>query len=111
MREHRYQVYVDYLNGEYDSAFYCTPRRAIEAWYRNQVKHPTCVAICATSIENANLLIDYAYSRKDVIEELHSKYKICYKLQFILDAIEKKHEDRCKGFLGYLDQVHPFDLG
>lgn len=88
-----------------------TPKTAIVAWFEAQAENPSCVAINAISIEAAQLLIDYAHCRKDIIEELHSKYKNPYKLEFLLEAIDNKHNDGCKGFLGYLDQVHPFDLG
>lgn len=108
----KYQVYSDPMTGDYGDSWYTdNPAKAIEDWYKKSVDNPTCVAICAESIEAAQLLIDFAYSHRDLIEEWHSTYKVCYKLQWMLDQIEKKHNDRCSGFLGYLDQVHPFSMG
>lgn len=109
--EKKYMVYA--LINE-DTETVCetdTPKVAIRSWFSHQPSNPTNVAIVATSIENAKLLIDYAHSRKDVIEEFHGKYKNPYKLSFMLEAINKKHDDGCKGFCGYGDQIHPFDLG
>ena len=49
---------------------------AIEQWFEEQEAHPTCVSICASSKEAACMLMDYAYSRKDLIEELHKSHNI-----------------------------------
>lgn len=88
-----------------------SPNTAIIAWFEAQAEHPSCVAINAISKGDACFLIDFAHHRKDVIQELHGMYKNPYKLDFMLEAIDKKHKDRCRGFAGYMDQVHPFDLG
>lgn len=83
---------------------------AIETWYEQQGEYPTCVSICASSKEAACMLIDYAHSRKDLIEDLHKSHKNPYKLQYMLDSIDSQHANRCRGFCGYGDQVFPFDL-
>ena len=88
-----------------------TPKVAIKAWFSNQAENPIDVAICATSIEDARFLIDYAHSRKDIVEDFHKQYKTPYKLSSILEDIDKKWNDRCNGFCGYGDQIHPFGLG
>lgn len=105
--EKRYMVYADVNCVRLTD----TPKVAIRSWFAHQAKNPSNVAICAVSVEDARFLIDYAHSRKDVVEEFHSQYKNPYKLSFMLEAIDKKHADRCSGFCGYGDQIHPFDLG
>ena len=88
-----------------------TPKVAIRAWFSRQAKNPIDVTSCAASIEDARFLIDYAHSRKDIVEDFYQQYKTPYKLSHLLEAIDKKWNDRCDGFCGYGDQIYPFSLG
>lgn len=107
-----FSVYVSTFSGEVFCAYAGdSEKEALSEWFRQSQKYPSEVAINAASKEAACMLIDYAHSRKDIIEELYSTYKNPYKLSFLLEAIDRKYADRCSGFFGYGDQVHPFDLG
>lgn len=107
------QYFNVYVTTEFESYPLYTGDNAkvvIETWFEEQAVHPTCVSICASSKEAACMLMDYAYSRKDLIEDLHKSHKNPYKLQYMLDSIDSQHANRCRGFCGYGDQVFPFDL-
>lgn len=87
------------------------PKTAITTWFETIKKYPMMVSITAISKQDAEFLIDYAQLRKDVIKELHKEHSCGYELDYLLEQIQKKFNDRCRGFLGYGDQIHPFCLG
>ena len=92
------------------------PKRAIKAWCAATAKSHGDADIFAESKDAACELIDWAYDNKDVVESLMSAVSgFPYKHEYILNAIDEKHEDRCRFFYngpgGYPDAVYPFCAG
>ena len=111
----RYQVYAvvnDMMEIEI-LTFTNSPRKAIECFFEHQEYYPSCVAIIADKYYDAQLLVEFASARHDIINECYEEYKhIPYKKEYILDTVDKyTKSDKYKKDGLYMDQVHPFSLG
>lgn len=87
-------------------------RTAISYWFQMEPKSRTYCCITCRKKQDACELIDWANDNKEFIEQLYNKYNVSYKLDYLLKAIEKEHNNRCKYFHeGVGDQIYPFCLG
>lgn len=84
---------------------------AITNWFKGQKENPSDVCILASSKQKVISLINFAYNHKDFIESRNERYKIPYKLEFIMNIINRDFNDKCKSFIGEMDQVGPFSVG
>lgn len=91
------------------------PGKAVEAWFKLEQKHRGDVAIMCEKRDDAVRLLDWCDRNRDFIEDWHSKYNCPYKLEWILDGIDKNLDNGCKYFYedkyGYGDQISPFSYG
>lgn len=91
------------------------PGKAVEAWFKLEQKHRGDVAIMCEKRDDAVRLLDWCDRNRDFIEDWHSKYDCPYKLEWILDGIDKNLDNGCKYFYedkyGYGDQISPFSYG
>ena len=109
----KYSV-VQYIYGEYGEMELVrtfetdNPKTAIKKWCQYELKAPTMACITAKR-EDAEALLTYANDHIEEMKELFSKPKFPYKLQYMIDNIEKKS---LSGFSNnYPDQIYPFALG
>lgn len=101
------------LYGDYGTDYVDDPSRAIQLWFQKEKTNPSDVAIIAYKKEKAKALIQWAFNNKDKIKEWHTKYNCPYKLDYILDSIDKHSTDDYKYFHDGLsgDQIDPFSFG
>ena len=101
------------LYGDYGNENADTPSKAIALWFKYEKTNRADAAIIAFEKSKAIELMDWAYNNKEKIKQLHSKYDNPYKLDYILDSIDRHHGDDYKYFhegeSG--DQIDPFSFG
>lgn len=117
--ERKYQSHKYYINGldRYDNIIgnknTDDPKMAISKWCKVAATTHGNADILADSKDSACELIDWAYDNKDKVAELMIIDHFPYKHDYILNAIDKQHDNRCRGFYDgeYPDSVYPFSAG
>lgn len=101
------------LYGDYGFEEVDNPSRAISMWFQKEKANRGDAAIIAYKKDDAKSLIQWAYNNKEKIKELHSKYDCPYKLDYLLDSIDKHSTDDYKYFHEGIsgDQIDPFSFG
>lgn len=87
------------------------PRKAVECWCRNARKFSMDIYITANNKNSAIELIKWCYENDSYLENLCNKYRVPYKVSYILDSVQDKWVDKCSGFQFAGDQVFPFAFG
>ena len=85
------------------------PVEAIETWFKFEARSPLYACITIGSREAAVALA--AAAEEERITRLYEKYRVPYKLSFLLDEIRKQKENGCHSYLGPGDSICPFDMG
>ena len=97
--------------GGYDSYNTNDPVAAITKWFELERSNPMDAAITAV---NKGAAIDLLRAANpDLIEDLHVKYRCPYKLEYMLESIDRNFRNGYPHFLEseYGDQVDPFSYG
>ena len=103
----KYIVYTGYTSKRTNS-----PLTAIKYWFSGQRFNPQDCAIMAKYKDDAIKLLSVA--TPELLENLNIKYPCPYKLDWMIEVIERNLRNNCSGFLGdgdLGDQVSPFTYG
>lgn len=106
-----YMIFGSDSHGNLLNEFTNDPVVAIEQWFKISKKFPTNTYIQCRKRSDAIKLCEAA--EPDYIQKLYNKYKNPYKLDYLIDAVKKQVDNKCKYFYEneYGDMIHPFDLG
>lgn len=95
-----------------DNVYTDDPKEAIEAWFKLGEKAPMDTAIMTKTKASAVELVKSA--TEELLTSLHSKYKCPYRLDYMIQEVQKKVADGQKYFhelRDYGDSIHPFGVG
>lgn len=87
------------------------PVVAIKAWFKFEAAAPLDAAIFTTTKAYGVELLKAA--TPELLSELHAKHDCPYRLDYMIESVEKKINDNCRGLIEdkHGDQIHPFSFG
>lgn len=104
------------LYGDYGYDDTDDPHKAINTWFIKEKTNSGDCAVIAFKKDDAYALVKWAHENKDKIQEWHSKFNCPYKLEYLMDSIEKHYSEGIEGYKYFHegisgDQVDPFSFG
>lgn len=97
----------DYMEPVGNSKTFTTPDKAVNYWFKQSQRYPTCTMITGYASDEQKLR-DWIVNNKQLVSDWAEKYHCPYKTDYLLDACEKPVRQRNDK---YPDQMHPFCLG
>ena len=87
------------------------PSGAIKSWFALSTKYPTQVCIIPINEEASMELLEWASYHPDAIGTWHLRSKCPYKLDYILNSINRQIGRGYSNIKFYPDQLDPFSVG
>lgn len=106
---HKYRV-----DGDVGQTYWTDdPTKAVEQWFKYQKTSPSNVNLMSKYKDDAIELVNSL--DENLLVSLYKKYKIPYKLEYLLESWTRQIDNDCRYFheskYGYGDSIDPFTVG